>query len=79
MVDFEGAREAVGQDMILCGNLDPVNSIQNLSPDSLKKEANNLIRKQKGSMFIFSGGCEITPETPIENIHVLRDCSYNIF
>ena len=75
MVDFDLARQAVGDKTVLCGNLDPVSCIQDLSADKLAAAGSNLISSQKDRPFIFSGGCEITPDTPPENMMVLRKIS----
>ena len=75
MVDFEAARQAAGDEIILCGNLDPVNCIQNLSGSELTAAGSELISSQKDRPFIFSGGCEITPDTPEENMTILQKLS----
>jgi len=75
IVDFDAARQATGDEIILCGNLDPVNCIQNLSESELAAAGSELIRIQKDRPFIFSGGCEITPETPQGNMMILQKLS----
>ncbi len=75
MVGFDAARQAAGDEIILCGNLDPVNCIQNLSESELTAAGSELISSQKDKPFIFSGGCEITPDTPKENMMILRKIS----
>jgi MtaA/CmuA family methyltransferase len=77
MVSFSHAREAMGPGVVLCGNLDPVNYIQNLSKKDLAKETQRLLKEMKGSRFILSGGCEITPDTPAKNLKIMREISYN--
>jgi uroporphyrinogen decarboxylase len=55
---------------IFCGNLDPVSVIQNGNPDSIRAAGLELIKNCQGRIII-SGGCEITPDTPHENILAL--------
>jgi MtaA/CmuA family methyltransferase len=76
MVDFGKAREAAGPDTTLCGNLDPVNCIQKLPIKSLEEATDKLLKSMEGSRFIFSGGCEITPDTPVRNLKIMRERSY---
>jgi uroporphyrinogen decarboxylase len=76
MVDFARAREATGPETVLCGNLDPANCIQFLPEGRLGEETGRLLKSMKGSRFILSGGCEITPDTPMRNMKVMREKSY---
>jgi len=68
MVDFSNAREKCKNKIILCGNLDPVSCIQNQKTEKISSLSNKLIADQKNTRFILSGGCEITRDTPLENI-----------
>jgi MtaA/CmuA family methyltransferase len=52
---------------VLCGNLDPVAMIQNGTPELIRNAARDLAEKCRGKLII-SAGCEITPDTPAENI-----------
>lgn len=72
MVDFTTARDKCQNEMILCGNLDPVSCIQNLIPEKISLQANKLVEDQKYTRFILSGGCEITRDTPLENILAMK-------
>jgi MtaA/CmuA family methyltransferase len=70
-VDLHEARKVLGSDIILCGNIDPV-MIQDKSPEELYQMAHKLSQKMQGGKFILSGGCEITVNTPKENLMALR-------
>lgn len=72
MMSLSTAREKCGDQMILCGNLDPVSCIQNKSPEEVNKCSQQLIGDQKGKRFILSGGCEITRDTPVENVIAMK-------
>lgn len=75
MVDMDHAMEKLGSDIIRCGNLDPVSVIQDLSPEEIRNETALLCKKEEGRPFIFSGGCEITVNTPKEHLLVMRSAS----
>jgi MtaA/CmuA family methyltransferase len=75
MVDMDDAHDVLGNEIIRCGNLDPVRIIEQQSKDELAMEVRELCRKEKGKSFILSGGCEITVNTPVENLKVMREIS----
>ncbi|MBL7111329.1 MAG: uroporphyrinogen decarboxylase family protein [Bacteroidales bacterium] len=72
MVTFESAREACGPGTILCGNLDPVQCIQNKSSEVVLSDSIKLIEQLNGQRFILSGGCEITVATPVDNLLAMK-------
>ncbi len=71
MVDMDQARETLGPDVILCGNLDPVRVVQELPVDELEKVTLEFISGRENERFILSGGCEITSMTPFQNLKVM--------
>jgi len=75
MVDMERAHEAVGDGITLCGNLDPVAVIQDLSARELYRVSRAFVESERGRNFIFSGGCEVTVNTPPENLHAMREAA----
>jgi uroporphyrinogen decarboxylase len=72
MVDMDKAYEILGDDIIRCGNLDPVAVIERMDKDEVVKRTTELIEREKGKPFILSGGCEITVNTPKENLLAMR-------
>ncbi len=72
MVTFKSAREACGTETILCGNLDPVQCIQNKSSEEIFADSMKLIDQLKGQRIILSGGCEITAATPVDNMLAMK-------
>jgi MtaA/CmuA family methyltransferase len=52
---------------VLSGNIDPVSIIANGSPEQIKAYVKNT-HKQTNGRTIVSAGCEIVPDTPIENL-----------
>ena len=75
MVNFDDAHRYLGDTVAVCGNLDPVSVIQNVSAPELYKVARTLIEEEKGRKFVFSGGCEITVNTPHENLKAMREAA----
>ncbi len=74
-VDLDHAYREVGPDVVRCGNIDPV-IVQNKPPDEIEQICRNLIKKEKGRKYILSAGCEITVNTPVENLIAMRKASY---
>jgi len=75
MVDMTHAHEVLGDNFTLCGNLNPVNCIQDLPAREVYEQTAALLEKEKGKNFILSGGCEITVDTPVENLQAMREAS----
>jgi len=74
-VDMDYAYEIVGPEVVRCGNIDPV-LIQNKSKDVVVALTQNLLQKESGRKHILSAGCEITVNTPVENLLAMRKESY---
>ena len=75
MVDCGNAHAALGPAVTVCGNLDPVSVIQNMSADKVYEASFDLVQRERDRLFILSGGCEITVNTPDENLHAMRHAS----
>jgi uroporphyrinogen decarboxylase len=72
MVDMEKAHGILGEDTVLCGNLNPVAVIRNRPAAEVYKASRALVESERGKRFILSGGCEITVDTPRENLRMMR-------
>jgi MtaA/CmuA family methyltransferase len=72
MVDMEEANQLLGPEIVRCGNLDPVSVIQQKEASEVAKCVKLLCVKESGRRFILSGGCEITVNTPVENLRAMR-------
>ncbi|MDR4987633.1 MAG: uroporphyrinogen decarboxylase family protein [Bacteroidales bacterium] len=68
------ARKILGEKVILCGNINPV-LVQDLSAEEVYSQAKELVDSQKGQRFILSAGCEITVNTPADNLMAMRRAS----
>jgi MtaA/CmuA family methyltransferase len=78
MVDMDLAYEKLGSGIIRCGNLDPVTVIQDLDTEKIRETSEHLCEKEEGRPFIFSGGCEITVNTPDDHLLAMRRASREI-
>jgi MtaA/CmuA family methyltransferase len=72
MVPMEKARQAMGPDQVLAGNIDPVKVLRNGTPDAITAAIAECHR-QSGSRYIVGAGCEVPRDTPPENLRALRD------
>jgi MtaA/CmuA family methyltransferase len=75
MVDMDEAHQLLGGEIVRCGNLNPVSVIQQKTPEEISREVKALCDKEKERKFILSGGCEITVQTPPENLMAMRRAS----
>ncbi len=73
-VDPLEAKKIMGAKVILCGNINPV-TIQDSTVDEILTISKNLIKRMKDTRFILSGGCEITVNTPAENLKAMREAA----
>lgn len=69
VVDFPAAARALPPDVVLIGNVDPVGVVR----DGTRGDVREAVRRLCESMrphrnFILSTGCDLPPDTPLENI-----------
>jgi MtaA/CmuA family methyltransferase len=76
MADMEEAYNLFGPDVVRCGNINPVD-IQNFDARQVFDRSRELINREKGRRFMLSGGCEITVNTPAENLMAMRNACEN--
>ena len=67
------ARQMMGANQVLFGNLNPVTALMNSTPDRVAADIADCHR-QAGARFIVGAGCEVPRETPPENLRAL--CEY---
>jgi MtaA/CmuA family methyltransferase len=67
MVDMKHARRVVGPDPVLCGNINPV-LVQDLPATVLESRVREMNQSMAGQKYILSSGCEVTVNTPPENL-----------
>jgi len=71
-VSLADAREQVGENQVLAGNLDPVRDVRDGTPESIVSGVSECHR-QAGSQYIVAAGCEITRDTAPENVHAMAN------
>ena len=66
-VSIKMAREAMGPDQVLLGNIDPVRVVRNGTPESIAA-ALGQCHSEAGRRFVVGAGCEIPRDTKPENM-----------
>jgi len=72
-VALRQAREIIGPDQALAGNIEPVGALRNGAPQSVAQAVANCHR-EAGPRYVVSAGCEVVRDTPIANLQAL--CEY---
>ena len=67
------ARQYLGNKTILAGNIDPVSTVRNGTPDQVTKELQQCFKDAGNMSYGVNAGCEIPRGTPVENLIALRD------
>ena len=73
-VDMEIAHTVLGEKVFCCGNINPV-TIQDKNENELLQTTKDLVQKEQNRRFILSGGCEITVNTPYQNLKAMREAT----
>ncbi len=74
MVSLETAREKLGDNQVISGNMDPVSVLRDMPPEDVFKELRKC-HQQAGDKFIIAAGCEIVCDTEYSNVHKLLEYS----
>jgi MtaA/CmuA family methyltransferase len=77
-VDIDEARRVLGEDIVLGGNINPVD-VQDKNADEVYTISKNLTERYKNARYLLAAGCEITVLTPHENLMAMRKGSYISF
>jgi MtaA/CmuA family methyltransferase len=65
-------RSAMGANQVLLGNINPVHVLRNGTPETVTKAIAEC-HAAAAPKYIVSAGCEVPRDTPIENVHALRE------
>ena len=77
--DTHLAKEAVGAEHVLFGNIDPSGIIARGSEEEVRRAAGELIALWKpGGRFILNAGCAIPAGAPPENLHALVNAAHEL-
>lgn len=71
-VSMTDARQKLGPDQVIAGNLNPVAVLRDATPLEVSREIEKCHR-QAGNNFIVAAGCEIVSDTAYENVRVLEE------
>jgi uroporphyrinogen-III decarboxylase len=71
-VDFAFARETLGENYVLMGNVDPTTPVTLGKAETVYEHSRNVIEQsgKSGGLFL-SGGCLIPEEAPVENVEAM--------
>ena len=72
MVSVAKAREQMGPNQVLLGNLDPVKALRNSVPEAITAAVAQCHR-EAGPRYVVGAGCEVPRDTPAANLLALRD------
>jgi MtaA/CmuA family methyltransferase len=72
MVPVAQARQAMGPEQVLLGNIDPVRALRDGTPDSITAAVAQCHR-EAGDRYIIGAGCEVPRATPRENVLALTE------
>jgi MtaA/CmuA family methyltransferase len=75
MVSLAEARQKMGPDQVLLGNLDPVRTLRDGTPESIRAALAECHR-QAGERYIIGAGCEVPRGTPAENLRAMTQYAY---
>jgi MtaA/CmuA family methyltransferase len=73
-VDIDRAREILGSDIVLGGNINPV-LVQDKTEQEVFDLSRALVDKYKNHKYLLAAGCEITVLTPHNNLMAMRKAS----
>jgi len=72
-IDIDTAIESLGEKAVIIGNIDP-SLLLTLRPEDITERCRNIIEKGKKAPrgFMFSSGCEVSPETPGYHVYLMK-------
>ncbi len=70
MAPLDEARQAMGPQQVLLGNIDPVRVLRNGDPDLVERSIRECHR-QAGEHYIVGAGCEVPRGTPHQNVRAM--------
>lgn len=69
-VDLARARTALGPEVCMLGNMDPVRVVEHGTPDQIKRACAEC-HELAGERYILAAGCEVPPGTPRQNVRAM--------
>ncbi len=75
-VNLAEAKKTIAGRVVLVGNVDPVKIMLEGTPEDVKQACRECIRQAApGGMYMLASGCEVPPETPLENLRAFMDAA----
>lgn len=74
MTDLADARQRLGPNIALQGNLDPAALFS--TPENVSELTHRICQKHNGPGHVFNLGHGVLPETPIENVHAMIEAAH---
>jgi uroporphyrinogen decarboxylase len=72
MVDLPAIVPRVPNDVVIMGNINPVGTLLNGTPEEVRRETRELMKKMAGvPNYIGMSGCDIPLPAPIENVQAM--------
>ena len=72
MVPLSQVRSAVGRDVVITGNINPVEALRNSTPEAIAA-AIQKCRADAAPSYIAAAGCEVPRDTPEENVRAMYE------
>jgi len=72
LVSLEDARQVLGSEQVLAGNLDPVRAVRDGTPASIRAALAECHR-QAGPRYVVAAGCELPRDTPHANVLAMTE------
>lgn len=80
VIDIENTLKALPEDNMIIGNIDPAGTLRNGTPEVIRKEVLELLERcSKYPNFVLSSGCDIPPQTPIDNLQAFFDAAAEFY
>ena len=78
MVPLARCREAMAAEQVLAGNINPVATLRNGTPEAIV-EALRTCHREAGTRYIVAAGCEVPRDTAEANVVAMRDFAQGLF
>ncbi len=76
VMDLPQTAAKVPGDVVIIGNLDPIYVLREMDPAGVRERTLELLKSMKEfPNFLFSFGCDCTPDTPLENLKVAMEAA----
>jgi uroporphyrinogen decarboxylase len=76
-VDLGVARQRIGDDVILAGNVHTVTDLLQGTPDTVAASARRCIQQTGGRGFILGSGCLVPRHTPLDNVRAMVQVAHD--